>query len=113
MFRRNVGGVDRVLRLTLGGIFVLAGVFLLISKITPGIILAVVGVLALLTGILRFCVLYIPFGISTAPPAKPHLNQTCDCAVWVKAKQDNRAAVAPTTPPAEEIAEARTATHSR
>jgi len=108
MFRHNVGGVDRVLRLTLGAIFVLSGVFLLTSKVTPGIILALVGVLALLTGILRFCALYIPFGISTAPPRKPPLNQACDCAVWMK--QDTRTAVAPTK---QDIAEATTATRSR
>jgi len=109
MFRHNVGGVDRVLRLALGGIFVLAGLFLLTSKITPGIVLAVVGVVALLTGILRFCVLYVPFGISTAPPGRSVLNQACDCAAWMKAKQDNRTAAAPPAPPKEETVEAETA----
>jgi hypothetical protein len=113
MFRHNVGGVDRVLRLTLGGILFLAGLFLLTSKIRPGIILAVVGVLALLTGILRFCALYVPFGISTAQPARPPLNQVCDCAAWMKAMPDNRTAVAPTAPPKEESEEAMTAARGR
>jgi len=113
MFRHNVGGVDRVLRLTLGGMFFLAGLFLLTSRTRPGIVLAVVGVLLVLTGIIRFCVLHIPFGISTAPPGKPPLHQACDCAVWMKAMQDHRTAVAPPTPPKEERVEATTATRGR
>ena len=113
MFRHNVGGIDRVLRLTLGGILFLAGLFLLTSKIRPGVILAVVGLLALLTGLVRFCALYIPFGISTAQPGRPPLNQVCDCAAWMKTMQDNRATVAPPAPPKEESAEAMTAARGR
>jgi hypothetical protein len=113
MFRHNVGGVDRVLRLTLGGMFFLAGLFLLTSRLRPGAVLAVVGVLALLTGILRFCALYVPFGISTAPPGKPRLSHACDCAAWMKAMQDNHTAVAPPAPPKEESAEAMTAARGR
>lgn len=116
MFRHNVGGIDRVLRLTLGGILFLAGLFLLTSKITPGAILAVVGLLALLTGLVRFCALYIPFGISTAQPGRPPLNQVCDCAAWMKTMQDSRATVAPPAPPAppkEESAEAMTGAGGR
>lgn len=67
MFRHNVGGVDRVLRLTLGGIFFFAGLFLLTSSIRPGVVLAVIGILALLTGIFQ-----------------PLRNQACDCVVWMK-----------------------------
>jgi hypothetical protein len=66
MLRPNVGGVDRVLRVTLGAILFLGGVLLLIGTTRLGVILVVVGGLALLTGIVRFCALYIPFGISTA-----------------------------------------------
>jgi hypothetical protein len=113
MFRQNVGGVDRVLRLTVGGMFFLAGLFLLTSRTRPGVVLAAVGMLALLTGIIRFCVLYIPFGISTAPPKKPGLTQTCDCAAWMKAMQDNSAAVAPPAPPKEESVEVAAATRGR
>ena len=110
MFRRNVGGTDRVLRLTLGGILSLAGLLLFISKIRPGVMLAVVGLLALFTGLFRFCALYIPFGISTARPGRPPLNQVCDCAAWMKSMQDNRATVAP---PKEERAEAMTSVRGR
>jgi hypothetical protein len=113
MFRHNVGGIDRVLRLTFGGILFLAGLFLLTSKIRPGVILAVVGLFALLTGLVRFCALYIPFGISTAKPGRPPLNQVCDCAAWMKTMQDNRTAVAPPASPKEESAEAMTAARGR
>jgi len=113
MFRHNLGGVDRVLRLTLGGMFFLAGLFLLTSSIRLGVALAVIGALALLTGIIRFCALYVPFGISTAPLRKTPLNQACDCAVWMKAMQDNRTAVASPAPPKEERAGATTANRGR
>ena len=110
MFRHNVGGVDRVLRLALGGMFFLAGLLLLTSRIRPGVVLAMVGALVLLTGIIRFCVMYVPFGISTAPPGKPPLNRVCDCGVWMKAMQDNHPAVAL---PKEESVEVTTATGNR
>ena len=114
MFRHNVGGVDRVLRLTLGGMLFLAGLFLLTSSIRPGVVLAVIGALALLTGIIRFCVLYVPFGISTARPGNTLHNQACDCAVWMKTMQDNRIAVDPPLPSAREgRIEATTETHVR
>ena len=104
MFRHNVGGIDRVLRMTLGGIFFLGGLFLLTSTVRLGVILAVVGLLALLTGIVRFCALYIPFGISTGRPKQP-LTQVCDCAAWMKAMQDNHTAAAPpASAEAEEVA---------
>ena len=95
MPRHNVGGIDRVLRVTLGGIFFLGGLLLLIGTTRLGVILVVVGALALLTGIVRFCALYIPFGFSTARPARQPLNQVCDCTAWMKAMQDNRTATAP------------------
>jgi hypothetical protein len=95
MLRRNVGGIDRVLRVTLGGMLFLGGLVLLIGATRLGVILVVVGALGLLTGIVRFCVLYIPFGISTARSEGRRFYQACDCAAWMKAMQDNRAAVSP------------------
>jgi hypothetical protein len=95
MFRRNVGGIDRVLRVTLGGILFLGGLVLLIGATRLGVILVVVGALALLTGMIRFCVLYVPFGISTARSGARPFNQACDCAAWMKANQDHRAAAPP------------------
>jgi hypothetical protein len=87
MFRRNVGGIDRVLRVTLGPILIVAGLFLLTGTSKIGVIVAVVGLLALLTGITRFCVLYIPFGISTARSGGPRMKQVCDCELWMKEMQ--------------------------
>ena len=54
MLRRNVGGVDRVVRLLLGTILFCGGLFLLIGKSSLGVIVAVVGLLVLLTGVARF-----------------------------------------------------------
>lgn len=113
MFFHNVGGIDRVLRLTLGGILFLGGLLLLSGRTRLGATLAVVGLLALLTGLVRFCVLYIPFGISTVQLGRPPLNQVCDCAAWMKTMPDNRPAVARPTPPKEESAKAMTAVCGR
>jgi Inner membrane protein YgaP-like, transmembrane domain len=79
MFRRNVGGLDRILRVTFGPILVLAGLVLLTGRTSLGLVLTVVGGLALVTGITRFCVLYIPFGISTARSKKLRERYGCDC----------------------------------
>jgi hypothetical protein len=106
-FRRNVGGVDRVLRVTLGGILFLGGLVLLIGATRLGLILVVVGALALLTGMIRFCVLYIPFGISTARSAGRPFNPVCDCAAWMKAMQDNGAAASPPASTENEVASKR------
>jgi len=84
MFRRNVGGMDRVLRITLGGIFFLGGLLLLTGKAKAGITIAVIGLLVLLTGLVRFCLLYIPFGISTARSSQPQMKQGCNCGVFMK-----------------------------
>jgi DUF2892 family protein len=107
MFRRNVGGIDRVLRVTLGGMLFLGGLVLLIGTSRLGLILVVVGALALLTGIVRFCVLYIPFGISTARSEGRPFNQACDCASWMKAMRDNHAAVSPPASTENEVASKR------
>jgi hypothetical protein len=113
MFRHNVGGLDRALRVTLGGILFFGGLLLLTGKTSLGVTLAVVGLLALLTGIVRSCVLYIPFGISTARSGGQPLNQACDCAAWTKAMQDNRTTIAPPGSAEEEVAEATTAARGR
>jgi hypothetical protein len=112
MFRHNVGGIDRVLRLTLGGILFLGGL-LLLGTTRLGMILTAVGLLALLTGVIRFCVLYIPFGISAARPEGQPLNSVCDCAAWARATQDSRTAVAPPASAGEKVAEVMTTSSGR
>ena len=104
MFRHNVGGIDRVLRVALGGILFLGGLLLLTGTTKLGVTLTVVGLLALLTGLVGFCALYIPFGISTARVGGRPLTQVCDCAAWMKKMQDSRTAVAPPASAKEEVA---------
>jgi hypothetical protein len=99
MFRRNVGGIDRVLRVTLGMVLTVAGLLLLTGKTSLGVTVTVVGLLALFTGILRFCVLYIPFGISTAQTRGQagRVEPVC-CGVSVKEMQNVCCASKPSAP---------------
>ncbi len=73
VFSRNVGGLDRAARLIAGAVLLPVG---LLSPGTPyGLVMMVVGFLALFTGITRFCILYVPFGISTIRPQRPVSGQ--------------------------------------
>jgi len=56
--KANVGGADRVIRIVLGLLIIVLGI---VFKSWWGLL----GVLILATGLLNFCWLYIPFGIST------------------------------------------------
>lgn len=68
LYRRNVGGLDRGIRLALGVPLVAAGLFLAggIRGEPLGILVSLVGFVGLFTGITGRCPLYVPFGISTA-----------------------------------------------
>jgi hypothetical protein len=57
--KANVGGVDRVLRFILG-IFLLSLIFW-----GPKTYWGLVGIIPLLTSVVKFCPLYPPFKIST------------------------------------------------
>ena len=59
----NVGGTDRIIRIILGLVIILAGVYF---KSWWG----VVGILLIVTGLIRLCPAYIPFGFSTCKPDK-------------------------------------------
>jgi len=59
----NVGGTDRIIRIILGVVIILAGVYF---KSWWG----VVGIVPIVTGLIRFCPAYIPFGFSTCKPDK-------------------------------------------
>jgi hypothetical protein len=84
----NVGGMDRILRLILGGTLLLAGLALLSGATTLGVTLTAVGLLVLLTGMVRFCVLYLPFGISTAKPGgRPRMM--CDCTATMGSEKSH------------------------
>lgn len=62
----NVGSVDRFLRILVGSIFLYLGVFVYVGS-RVGLVLDVVGTIALLTGIIGFCGLYKLMGINTCP----------------------------------------------
>jgi hypothetical protein len=57
--KKNVGGIDRILRLVFGVVIGAAGIYF---KSWWGLI----GVLLFLTGLVRFCPLYVPFKISSS-----------------------------------------------
>lgn len=61
--KANVGNIDRVLRVILG-IGLLSLIFLLEGEAWW---FGIIGVVPLLTGIMRFCPLYTVLGISTCP----------------------------------------------
>ena len=67
MANRNVGSVDRAVRAVVGIVaLVIAFTFLdVMSGGLPGVIVAVVGAVLLLTAIVRFCPAYLPIGVST------------------------------------------------
>jgi len=58
--RQNVGGLDRAIRLGLGLVLLVAGLYF------HSILLLILGVIALGTGAAAYCPLYIPFGVCTA-----------------------------------------------
>ncbi|MFZ3090599.1 MAG: DUF2892 domain-containing protein [Nitrospirota bacterium] len=61
--RQNEGTIDRAIRIILGLILIPAGIFG-VEGIWR-VVLIIAGSVALVTGILGFCLLYIPLGIST------------------------------------------------
>ena len=64
--KKNVGGVDRIIRLVLAGLFVVL-YFMDVATGTFGIVLLVLAGILVLTSLVGTCGLYLPFGISTCP----------------------------------------------
>lgn len=62
--KANVGTIDKVIRLLVAVIFV-ALFFTNVVTGTPGIILLVLAGVFVLTSLISFCPLYLPFGINT------------------------------------------------
>jgi small-conductance mechanosensitive channel len=60
----NMGGLDRILRLVLA---IVVAVLFFTKQITgtAAIVLGVIAVIFVLTGLVGFCPLYVPLGIST------------------------------------------------
>ena len=65
MFARNVGSIDRWLRIALG-VVLLATIFLIDGTAQW---IGLVGIIPLVTGLFGFCPLYRLFGLSTCPVA--------------------------------------------
>jgi len=66
--KRNIGNVDRWIRIILGLVIIAVGI---IFQSWWGAL----GLLPLLTGFVRFCPAYLPFGIKTCK-SKPESDQT-------------------------------------
>ncbi len=64
----NEGTVDRVIRVIIGSVALLAGFFWLAG--TAATVAYIVGAIALATGLVGFCGLYKLLGISTCPIKK-------------------------------------------
>ncbi len=71
MFSRNVGGVDRAVRLAAGAVLLVIGLILLASDGAHGWWVTILGSFVLATGALGFCPPYVLLGISTARPRAP------------------------------------------
>ena len=67
MFKKNVGRLDRTVRLIVGVALILIGLFLLggWGGNSTGILVAVLALIPLVTGLIGSCPAYVPFGIST------------------------------------------------
>jgi hypothetical protein len=68
MFKTNVGNVDRIIRVLAG--IVLLGAFFIFPGHGYRWIYALLGVIALATGIMSTCPLYSILGISSCPMKK-------------------------------------------
>ena len=68
MFKTNVGGIDRILRIVVG--LALIAAFFLVSSGTGWSYLLLLGVVPLATGIFQTCPAYSLIGVSTCPMKK-------------------------------------------
>ena len=66
MFAKNVGGIDKILRIVVGALLIVA--FFIVQG--PYHWLYLIGIVPLLTGLLGTCPLYSILGFSTCPMKK-------------------------------------------
>jgi Protein of unknown function (DUF2892) len=71
MLRRNVGGIDRVLRVVFGVVLLPTGLALAAGGHPLAWTATIIGVLLLASGVLGFCPPYVLLGISTARSSCP------------------------------------------
>ena len=67
--KKNMGSADRIIRMIVAAVFV-ALYFTGTVTGTLGIVLLVLAAVFLLTSVVSFCPLYLPFGISTCSAKK-------------------------------------------
>jgi hypothetical protein len=67
--KKNMGGTDKIIRLVVAVIIAIL-YFTEVINGTFGIVLLVIAGVFLLTSLINFCPLYLPFGISTCPVKK-------------------------------------------
>ncbi len=63
MFKQNLGTVDRAIRIALG--IVLAAIGMLVLNGTASTVVSIIALIPIITGIVGFCPLYVPFKFST------------------------------------------------
>jgi uncharacterized membrane protein len=61
---KNVGTIDKFIRLTLGFILLIVSVIMGVNS-TLSVILLILGIVLISTSIVAFCPLYLPFKINT------------------------------------------------
>ncbi len=67
--KKNMGGVDKLIRLIVAAIFVALYFFGFVTG-TLGIVFLVLASIFVLTSSISSCPLYLPFGINTIPKEK-------------------------------------------
>lgn len=62
--KKNMGSVDKIIRIIVAIVF---GILYFTGAVpgTAGIVLLVLGIVFILTSLISFCPLYVPFGIKT------------------------------------------------
>lgn len=65
MFKKNVGSVDRIIRIIVG--LALIAAYFVYPELSWGLALLIVGIIVTATGLLSSCLLYTILGLRTAP----------------------------------------------
>jgi len=68
--KKNIGVLDRTVRILLAVVIIVLFFTKQISG-TAAVILGIIAVVFLLTGVIGFCALYVPFGIKTTKKTGP------------------------------------------
>ena len=67
MFKKNEGSFDRILRIVVGAVLLIAWFMLPDASYRPWLL---IGIIPLATGLIGWCPLYSIFGMSTCPMKK-------------------------------------------